>query len=1406
MKPTRIMILLTAVLVALGMVGLALGGASQAAAASQPKLIEAAPASTDTLAQPQAVISFTSGVVLIDIPDSSCPGDILSTILVTQDIAIRDLNVGVIIMHQIRSDLDVRLEDPGGMQHQLLATSAPVMNFNVLLNSDAPNGPGFPDTEHMAPLPKYLYTWKPIDTLTFANHQSALGTWTLRVCDHTANSIPGQLYEWSLWFSDAPETQPLNLSYIVAPAKVAWGMPISYTFTLRNNESFYPQPGTVFTDPIPTNTAFAGNLVCSPITTTAFCDLITLPGGQPAVQWVGDVPAFGDTVIHFDVQPLGVGRVTNDATYFNPEMTGTASLHTEAYVVPDVYMIWDFEDGPGGFVPSNSWSWSSTGGLFPPPFHSGPGTWGTGMAGNYDDFALSVLSTTYDVTGIITEAHVILEWWEYCRLAPGDVVEMMVNGSLIVELNDCTNNQWTHQEYEITGLVDGNNSIDVEWRLVPNGDSITDLGWFIDDVSIHSSPNQVDLQVMLWDAPDPVLPGGVVNYTLEVFNAGPTGTWSVSADAALPLGFNITATSSVCSGTDNNLLCESVVPSILPGETRLLTFTATAPVTTGLYVISANVHSGYYDRNPGNDSAFAETTVTDQMIDLEAQKTATPGEILAGDPLFYTIVITNLETISVTGVSVVDFLPGGLTFESAAPPICSPVPLNNVECLVGMLEAGERYTISLTAATSSSMPEGWITNTAEVRSDGVDPFPANNILEAATYVYSPADIEVGMTASPDPVTAGDPLTYTMVVTNYGPGVASGVLLTNSLPLSVSFVSSMPAVCSDLGGQVRCNLNSLSPATSQTLIIRAATHPAMLAGPITALADIHANQVDPDPSNNTASASTMVDPRPSTAPLLSSVEPAYAFNNVATTLDLYGINFTTGMTVQLTAFVLDDVSYISSTHLQATVPPGLPAATYDVLVIGPNGSHVLPAAFSLYVDLQPEVLSMTPEKGLNAVPVLVDIWGSNFSPDTQAHLSAGASQVWLEGIIFVDSSHLIGVVPMGIPGGVYTLTVANPAPGQADILPQAYESLDPNTYDDLFANPADLWFGPPSPAAGSIANAGLGTRRLGGADPLANVAVDFYISDTLTTTFLGRGTIDALLPNARVAATLTWPVPTAAGEYVFIGVIDPEEAFIEAIESNNVVTFPVSVRLDDGSTPPVIESFILAGGDGVTTQPTIPVEVNASNRPAYLYYVEYVFKQSTNTWEPVASSGWLPYETGRSLVWKLWPVPGAHYLRVWAASASGSITPLPASAIINLKPDDAHVAAQQGHIYRLDMQAGASLRVELLSLVGDADLYIWAPDGSLVDRRETSAAFEEILFTATMDGLYQVEVEGFTSADYQLGLITVMGLQNSQPVYAPHSPSLRGRGLPLSANPPPDMIGLPAVPELIYTTYLPVTLR
>ncbi|HEX2129693.1 MAG TPA: hypothetical protein VHF58_10805 [Solirubrobacterales bacterium] len=127
-------------------------------------------------------------------------------------------------------------------------------------------------------------------------------------------------------------------------------------------------------------------------------------------------------------------------------------------------------------------------------------------------------------------------------------------------------------------------------------------------------------------------------------------------------------------------------------------------------------------------------------------------------------------------------------------------------------------------------------------------------LLAPASASAATDLAVTKTDSPDPVQAGQLLTYTITVTNAGPDQATDVVLTDELDSAVQFVSASPG-CDLQGKTVTCNLGNVdaSPAPGETVTI---TVRPKNAGQITNTATVTTAD-DTNGANNTATTTTTV---------------------------------------------------------------------------------------------------------------------------------------------------------------------------------------------------------------------------------------------------------------------------------------------------------------------------------------------------------------------------------------------------------------------------------------------------------------------------------------------------------------------------------------------------------------------
>ncbi|HEY3208338.1 MAG TPA: S8 family serine peptidase, partial [Actinomycetota bacterium] len=120
-----------------------------------------------------------------------------------------------------------------------------------------------------------------------------------------------------------------------------------------------------------------------------------------------------------------------------------------------------------------------------------------------------------------------------------------------------------------------------------------------------------------------------------------------------------------------------------------------------------------------------------------------------------------------------------------------------------------------------------------------------------------ADLSISKSDSPDPVTTGTPLTYTIDVSNGGPLAATSVTVTDALPAGTTYVSASGSgwTCSHLSGTVTCTRPSapVGAAPTITIVVTAPGSP----GTISNTASVSSAVFDPNTANNSDTESTEV---------------------------------------------------------------------------------------------------------------------------------------------------------------------------------------------------------------------------------------------------------------------------------------------------------------------------------------------------------------------------------------------------------------------------------------------------------------------------------------------------------------------------------------------------------------------
>ena len=696
--------------------------------------------------------------------------------------------------------------------------------------------------------------------------------------------------------------------------------------------------------------------------------------------------------------------------------------------------------------------------------------------------------------------------------------------------------------------------------------------------------------------------------------------------------------------------------------------------------------------------------------------------------------------------------------------------------------------------------------------------------DVSIHAGAPAtDLAVSTEASSNPAVIGGPLSYTVTMKNLGNYTATYVIMDDDLPPEVHLTGiitpvSRIAVCAEApAGHVHCDYGSLRPGQAVTVVLTTD----VLSGvgqpgdQIVNSVSARAAENETDPYNNAVTLRTLLVDIPLTAPRVYSVTPASAVIPL-TGKPIYidGDNFTQGMSAYLDGYELRNVTRITSRRLAARVPYTVPTGTHDLTVIASNGERgVLLDAFTVLGSQPPALQRVLPGRGLSGVPTNIFVLGENFSPDSALALYQGAAWIAdIEGVVFISQNKLRGVVPGNISPGLYDMRVSD-ARGAVTV-PDAYEVVDPLSFDDLFAvNTFDLWMRPPVARQADTVTVSINVRRRGGQSALSNIPVDYYWdapSVGAGGTPIGTPLVGTLLPRSASTAALTWTLNVSPAVRTFYAVIDPQNVIAEADETNNIISRTIRIWPPGPDySPPVIDRFTINWGAGTAYRPQVWLNLTTVPTATFVLYMEYQYIQSENAWMQVASSGWLPFDDASvNYPWRLQAVPGIHYIQAWVADEHGNVCLHPGLAYINLMSNRAHLAAGEVHIYRRTFAPGNYLaRLSLIN--GETDFYVWAPDGSRLVFVPTNNTYYEVPFSIPVTGTYQIEFEGYTSADYRFDVAP-----SSAPPAQPPAPlnvampMPRGRGVGINNAEPNEGTGLPNVPvdEMPYRLYFPTIFR
>lgn len=138
-------------------------------------------------------------------------------------------------------------------------------------------------------------------------------------------------------------------------------------------------------------------------------------------------------------------------------------------------------------------------------------------------------------------------------------------------------------------------------------------------------------------------------------------------------------------------------------------------------------------------------------------------------------------------------------------------------------------------------------------------------------------------------------------------------------------------------------------------------------------------------------------------------------------------------------------------------------------------------------------------------------------------------------------------------------------------------------------------------------------------------------------------------------------------------------------------------------------------------------------------------------------------------------------------------------MINYAPPCDRVSRDGTHTYRQSLKAGDKLHVKVAPCQGDPDLYIWSPDWANVPGRPAWVSNlannnkEFLEFVAPVNGEYQIEIYGYTAAQYNIQIEVTPGATELFIRNVFLTPQLYAQTISAGVDPLKDQPSAPALP-------------
>jgi len=442
------------------------------------------------------------------------------------------------------------------------------------------------------------------------------------------------------------------------------------------------------------------------------------------------------------------------------------------------------------------------------------------------------------------------------------------------------------------------------------------------DAGMHLAPG--DLRLTKSVLPTDVKKGDLVVYTLSITNVGIEDVSLTQVTDVLPPAVAF-ASYGATTGTYSDATGIWDIGDLAVGAAGTLTITGTVNSGYGGATITNIADITRMNRPDTNLTDNSDSaTFTIQHTDLAVLKSVLPTSAEEGDPVDFTILLTNNGPNDATGIELTDLLPAGLSYDGSVPSQGSYASGTGI-WTVGGLTNGGSASLVITATTLAGSGGTTLTNTVDITASSHDDLLTNNTASAELSVLG-ADLGIGKRVNPATASEGQTVVYTVSLTNFGPAAVTGVTASEPLMAGVTYVSNTVSQGSYNSGLGVWTVGALAHDAVATLEIWATVDAATAGTVLTNTSAITASSLpDPNPANDTNSATVAVSTLrlDKTSDVSVSVEPG---GTITYTMIVTNYGATTHTNVTLTDAVPAGTTYVPGSVAVTRFPEAPPVPT------------------------------------------------------------------------------------------------------------------------------------------------------------------------------------------------------------------------------------------------------------------------------------------------------------------------------------------------------------------------------------------------------------------------------------------------------------------------------------------------